>query len=32
MATRATYEAMLERYLCWERKLKTGFEAYGKRN
>jgi xylulokinase len=31
-ALRGTYDATLERYLCWQVKLKTGFEAYDKRN
>jgi xylulokinase len=31
-ALRATYEAALERYLCWQRRLKTGFEIHDKRN
>jgi xylulokinase len=25
---RATYDAALERYLCWQAKLRTGFESY----
>jgi xylulokinase len=29
-ALRATYDAVLERYLCWQTRLKAGFEAYGK--
>ena len=31
-ALRGTYDAALERYLCWQLKLKAGFEAYDKRN
>lgn len=29
---RATYDAALERYLCWQTKLKAGFEAYDELN
>ena len=31
-ALRATYDAALERYLCWQTRLKTGFESYEKRD
>ncbi len=31
-ALRATYDAALERYLCWQLRLKTGFETNDKRN
>jgi xylulokinase len=31
-ALRATYDATLERYLCWQQRLKTGFETYDKHN
>jgi xylulokinase len=31
-ALRATYDAALERYLCWQLKLKSGFQTYDKRN
>jgi len=31
-ALRATYDAALERYLCWQTKLRTGFEAYDQPN
>jgi xylulokinase len=31
-ALRATYAAALQRYLCWQKKLKAGFEAYAQRN
>jgi xylulokinase len=31
-ALRATYEFALERYLCWQARLKAGFEAYDKSN
>jgi xylulokinase len=31
-ALRATYDGALERYLCWQTKLKTGFEAYDQPN
>jgi xylulokinase len=31
-AVRATYDATLERYLCWQQRLKTGFEADDNRN
>jgi xylulokinase len=31
-ALRTTYDAALERYLCWQQRLKTGFETYDKSN
>jgi len=31
-ALRATYDAALERYLCWQARLNAGFEAYDKHN
>lgn len=31
-ALRTTYDAALERYLCWQQSLKTGFETYDKSN
>jgi xylulokinase len=31
-ALRATYDAALERYLCWQLKLKAEFQTYEKRN
>ena len=31
-ALRAIYDAALENYLCWQQRLKTGFETYDKRN
>ena len=31
-ALRTVYEAALERYLCWQAKLKAGFEAHDKAN
>ncbi len=29
---RATYDVALERYLCWQQRLKTGFETDDQRN
>ena len=31
-ALRGTYDAALERYLCWQERLKAGFEAYDQSN
>ena len=32
LESQATYAAALERYLCWQRKLKAGFDAYDQPN